>query len=176
MIIIWNDPNKRVHGKLHKRDTYYFRFHYGKQRLVQYTHQYVDNPTEAQLSAREKFKAIRREVARQLHDPILRAKWERKFKDNPLKYKMLHTYVFAQLKKQSVEQIQENQPPFIHILEEKKRSIKDHKKIVNPSNSVRISSFIIYKHTILPIFLPKNIPIYAPRGKDIAFSYEKYII
>ncbi len=98
MIIIWKDPNRRLHGKRHKSDRYYFRVHYGKQRLVHLYKDYVDKPTEAQKAAREQFTELRREVARQLKDPVLRAKWEREFKADKQGYKMLHCYVYAQLK------------------------------------------------------------------------------
>ncbi len=99
MTITWKDPNIQLHGKQHKHDNYYFRHHYGKQRIVFSSYQYIDNPTKAQKTAREQFTELRREVARQLKDPILRAKWERKFKANNQGYKMLHTYVYAMLKK-----------------------------------------------------------------------------
>ncbi len=89
----------KLHGKQHKHDNYYFRHHYGKQRIVFSSYQYIDNPTEAQKTARQQFTKLRREVARQLKDPVLRAKWERKFKADNQGYKMLHTYVYAMLKK-----------------------------------------------------------------------------
>ncbi len=98
MTIIWKDPNIRLHGKRHKCDRYYFRWHYGKQRVVQVVAEYVDKPTERQKSAREAFTELRREVARQLHAPTLRARWEARFKKDPQGYKMLHTYVYAKLK------------------------------------------------------------------------------
>ncbi len=98
MTIIWTDPHMKLHGKRHKRDSYYFRWHYGKQRVVQITRAYVDRPTERQKSAREAFTELRREVARQLHDPILRARWKARFQRDNAGYKMLHTYVYAKLK------------------------------------------------------------------------------
>ncbi len=42
MTITWKDPNMKLHGKRHKRDRYYFRWHYGKQRVVQMSKEYVD--------------------------------------------------------------------------------------------------------------------------------------
>ncbi len=98
MTIEWKDPNMRLHGKRHKGDRYYFRWHYGKQRVVQMAREYVDKPTEAQVSAREAFTALRREVARQLRDERLRGEWLRRFEDDNEGYKMLHTYVYAKLK------------------------------------------------------------------------------
>ncbi len=98
MYIIWKDPNMRLHGKRHKDDRYYFRWHYGKQRRVCITKEYVDKPTERQISAREAFTELRREVARQLRDAELRSAWMRKFEEDNEGYKMLHTYVYAKLK------------------------------------------------------------------------------
>ncbi len=98
MIITLHNPTQRLHGKLHKSDPYYFRFHYGKQRLVYMQKDYVDRPTANQQASRQAFTDLRRKVARQLHNPTLRAKWEKRFKTNPQGYKMLHTYVYAQLK------------------------------------------------------------------------------
>ncbi len=105
MIIEWKDPNMKLHGKRHKSDRYYFRVHYGKQRLVHLYKEYVDKPTEAQKTAREEFTEMRREVARQLKDPVLRAKWERKFEADNQGYKMLHCYVYAMLKRSATEAI-----------------------------------------------------------------------
>ncbi len=98
MIITLKDPNLRIHGKLHKCDPYYFRVHYGKQRLVYIKKEYIDRPTENQKASRNTFTERRREVARQLHDPILKARWQAKFQADPQGYKFLHTYVYAQLK------------------------------------------------------------------------------
>ncbi len=98
MIIIWKDPNMRLHGKRHKNDRYYFRWHYGKQRRVWISKEYVDKPTESQVSAREAFTALRREVARQLRDAVLREAWERRFAEDNEGYKFLHTYVYAMMK------------------------------------------------------------------------------
>ncbi len=89
----------RLHGKRHKSDSYYFRWHYGKQRRVCITKEYVDRPTEKQVSAREAFTALRREVARQLKDADLKAAWEARFKKDNEGYKMLHTYVYAMMKR-----------------------------------------------------------------------------
>ncbi len=98
MTIEWKDPNMRLHGKRHKRDRFYFRVHYGKQRMVHISCAYVDKPTEKQVSAREAFTALRKEVARQLKEPTLRARWEARFKKDKEGYKMLHTYVYAKMK------------------------------------------------------------------------------
>ncbi len=87
-----------LHGKRHKSDRFYFRWHYGKQHLVQYTHQYIDKPTESQKTARKAFTELRKEVARQLKDEQLKAAWQSKFKADSKGYKFLHTYVYAQLK------------------------------------------------------------------------------
>ncbi len=89
----------KLHGKRHKSDSYYFRWHYGKQRRVCITKEYVDKPTEKQVSAREACTALRREVARQLRDADLRAAWMRRFEADNEGYKMLHTYVYAKLKR-----------------------------------------------------------------------------
>ncbi len=99
MTIIWKDTTLKLHGKRHKGDRYYFRWHYGKQRVVQISREYVDKPTEAQESAREAFTELRREVARQLRDAELRARWEARFKKDNEGYKMLHTYVYAMMKR-----------------------------------------------------------------------------
>ncbi len=103
MTIIWKDTTLRLHGKRHRRDCYYFRWHYGKQRVVQISGEYVDKPTEAQVSAREAFTALRREVARQLRDAELRSAWMRKFEEDNEGYKMLHTYVYAKMKKSPLQ-------------------------------------------------------------------------
>ncbi len=100
MIIVWKDPNMRLHGKRHKRDRYYFRWHYGKQRRVYMYKEYVDKPTDRQVSAREAFTELRREVARQLRDADLRAEWLRRFEADNEGYKFLHTYVYAKMKTQ----------------------------------------------------------------------------
>ncbi len=92
------DPNRRIHGKLHKCDSFYFRVHYGEQHLIYISKPYIDRPTEKQKASRESFKAIRQEVARQLHDPQVRLRWEQRFKADNQGYKMLHTYVYAKLK------------------------------------------------------------------------------
>ncbi len=93
----------RLHGKRHKDDRYYFRWHYGKQRVVQMARKYVDKPTERQVSAREAFTELRREVARQLQDAELRSAWMRKFEEDNEGYKMLHTYVYAMMKKSPLQ-------------------------------------------------------------------------
>ncbi len=101
MTIEWKDPNMRLHGKRHKRDRYYFRWHYGKQRRVCIYKEYVDKPTEKQRSAREAFTELRREVARQLRDSVLREEWERRFAEDNEGYKFLHTYVYAMMKREA---------------------------------------------------------------------------
>ncbi len=88
----------RLHGKRHKSDCFYFRWHYGKQRRVCLYKEYVDKPTEKQVSAREAFTALRREVSRQLRDAVLREAWERRFAEDNEGYKFLHTYVYAKVK------------------------------------------------------------------------------
>ncbi len=88
----------RLHGKRHKSDSCYFRWHYGKQRVVSIRKEYVDKPTERQKSAREAFTELRREVARQLKDEKLRIEWMRRFEADNEGYKMLHTYVYAKMK------------------------------------------------------------------------------
>ncbi len=98
MTIEWKDPNMRLHGKRHKNDRYYFRWHYGKQRRVYMYKEYVDKPTDRQVSAREAFTALRKEVARQLRDADLRAEWMRRFEADNEGYKFLHTYVYAKIK------------------------------------------------------------------------------
>ncbi len=98
MTIEWKDPNMKLHGKRHKSDRFYFRWHYGKQRRVYMYTEYVDKPTERQVGAREAFTALRREVARQLRDAVLREAWERRFAEDNEGYKFLHTYVYAKLK------------------------------------------------------------------------------
>ncbi len=98
MIIVWKDPNMRLHGKRHRNDRYYFRWHYGKQRRVCMYKEYVDKPTEKQVSAREAFTELRREVSRQLRDERLRAAWMRRFEADNEGYKFLHTYVYAKMK------------------------------------------------------------------------------
>ncbi len=103
MTIEWKDPNMKLHGKRHKGDSYYFRWHYGKQRVVQMVKEYVDKPTERQTSAREAFAELRREVARQLQNAELRSAWMRKFEADNEGYKMLHTYVYAKLKKSPLQ-------------------------------------------------------------------------
>ncbi len=127
----------RLHGKRHKRDRFYFRVHYGKQRMVYITKQYVDKPTEKQVSAREAFTELRREVARQLHDPILRARWEARFHQDSQGYKMLHTYVYAMMKRgESV-------------------AVETRLKRVSTSETPII---VIWHGVIMPIFLPWKVP------------------
>ncbi len=99
MKIKLKDPNLRLHGKLHKRDPYYFRHHYGEQHLIFISTPYIDRPTEKQKASRQAFTALRKKVARQLHDSKLKARWEARFHQDPQGYKMLHTYVYAMMKR-----------------------------------------------------------------------------
>ncbi len=147
MYIIWKDPNMKLHGKRHKRDSYYFRVHYGKQRLVYITKEYVDKPTEAQKNAREAFTELRREVARQLRDERLRAEWVRRFEADNEGYKMLHTYVYAMMKRgESVIQemslnkslMETQQAASLHI---------DKQPIL-----------MLWNGTMVPLFLPNEVP------------------
>ncbi len=165
MIIIWKDPNRRMHGKLHKRAPYYFRIHYGKQRLVYITKPYTDNPTPNQQASREAFTALRREVARQLHDPKLKAKWQTKFKANPHGYKMLHTYVYAMLKRgETLTQSSTSRDALLRIspVDENQQYIKlsnvplRRNKPESPKciRTNIVPLLCVYNGSILPIFLP----------------------
>ncbi len=145
MTIIWKDTTLKLHGKRHKNDRYYFRWHYGKQRMVHVVTEYVDKPTEAQKNAREAFTELRKEVARQLHDPILRARWEARFKKDPQGYKMLHTYVYAMMKAGETIACRDAQ-----------------KSVVSTSGAVRGGqpniTLLVVKDVIVPIFLPSKVP------------------
>ncbi len=175
MTIIWKDTTLRLHGKRHKGDRYYFRWHYGKQRVVQISREYVDKPTEGQVSAREAFTALRREVARQLHDPQLKARWEARFKKDSQGYKMLHTYVYAMMKRgESIAQaptcrdallcVSPNNPQEHHqqtynilpMLGNK----GDAQKGVSTSMVARgvQTIFILCNGVLMPLFLPCTVP------------------
>ncbi len=185
MIITFKDPNLRIHGKLHKRDPYYFRVHYGKQRMVYITKEYTDRPTEKQKASRNTFTELRREVARQLHDPTLKARWQAKFQADPQGYKFLHTYVYAQLKAGVTVLVE---TPFTRVSPPRPNRPSSPRRLSSPSspssprrlilshpieNSPQktyakdISTpyagsdspiLILYNHTILPLFLPAHIP------------------
>ncbi len=161
----------RLHGKRRKRDSYYFRWHYGKQRVVYVTKEYVDKPTEAQKSARESFAELRREVARQLRDAELREKWMRRFEADNEGYKMLHTYVYAKLKAP--------QPHKGGVCAEQAPTCRDAINCVSTSTPIRketqsmASLLVVHNGMILPIFLPSKVP----KRKDwdsfsVVFRYE----
>ncbi len=165
MIIKFKDPNRRIHGKLHKRDPYYFRYHYGEQRLVYMVKPYIDCPTEKQKASRQAFTELRQEVARQLHDPILRTRWEARFKRDPQGYKMLHTYVYAKLKAGETVTVETrrwcvspnnpvglpNEPLTLPMLGNK----GDVQKGVSTSI---VPVIVVYNGYIIPMFLPWKIP------------------
>ncbi len=152
MYIVWKDPNMRLHGKRHKRDSYYFRWHYGKQRMVHISCQYVDKPTDKQVSAREAFTALRREVARQLKDEKLRVEWMRKFEADNQGYKMLHTYVYAMLKG--------------GVCVQQKTSYETRiKGVSTPYTGSELPILMLYNGVIMPFFLPRTIPIQTSSRK-----------
>ncbi len=144
MTIIWTDPHMKLHGKRHKSDSFYFRVHYGKQRMVYITKKYVDRPTAAQQASRQAFKELRQEVTRQLHHPILRARWEKRFKQDKEGYKMLHTYVYAKLKAgETVTQTATSRDvPATHL----------------QHLTSRLGGFLLHNSIITPIFLPVKVP------------------
>ncbi len=164
MTITWKDPNIKLHGKLHKSDPYYFRYHYGKQRLVQYTNQYTDRPTENQKASRQAFTALRQEVARQLHDPILKARWQRRFKANNQGYKFLHTYVYAQLKAGiTLTQSTTSRDALLCVSPNGTQfhqhyACKHHSLGRDTQKNVISTILILHHHTILPLFLPSQVP------------------
>ncbi len=151
MTIEWKDPHIKLHGKRRKGDSYYFRWHYGKQRMVHISCAYVDKPTEKQKSAREAFAELRREVARQLRDAELRAKWMRKFEADNEGYKMLHTYVYAKLKAGETVTQSPTCRDAIHRVSMSKTSPKQETQYM-------ASLLVVYDHTIIPIFLPNKVP------------------
>ncbi len=164
MTVEWKDPNMRLHGKRRKSDSYYFRWHYGKQRRVWISKEYVDRPTEKQVSAREAFTELRREVARQLRDAVLREAWERRFAEDNEGYKMLHTYVYAKMKASSdspVRRERAQQEDTYHPCE--RCSPKgDAQKGVSTSGRMQrshaMTSLLVWNGVIVPIFLPANVP------------------
>ncbi len=181
MTIIWKDTTLKLHGKRHKRDRYYFRWHYGKQRRVWISKEYVDRPTEKQVSAREAFTALRREVARQLRDAELRAAWMRRFEADNEGYKMLHTYVYAKLKASPL-QLPPRGESDVTAEEQKFRStevrrfgrgcVVDEGDAINGVSTARRESnhallnrethderlLIVHNGFITPIFLPSKVP------------------
>ncbi len=174
MTIEWEDPNMRLHGKRHKNDRYYFRWHYGKQRRVCMYTEYVDKPTENQKTARASFTALRKEVARQLHDPVLKARWQSKFQADNQGYKFIHTYVYAQLKagvsitqsttcrdaiyrvsaSTASHMIAKKETRYMASLQADTQQETRHRRV--PTGMVPI--LMLYNHTILPLFLPAHIP------------------
>ncbi len=168
MIIKFKDPNRRIHGKLHKCDSFYFRFHYGEQRLVYISKPYIDHPTERQKTSREAFTALRKEVARQLHDPKLKARWEARFQRDKEGYKMLHTYVYAKLKAgETVMQSSTSRDALQARLPQKttgrneplaRLSISHEGEKQSHAPFRGLGGLLIYNHTITPLFLPWKVP------------------
>ncbi len=188
MTIKWTDENMKLHGKRHKGDSYYFRWHYGKQRVVQMTCEYVDKPTEAQKNAREAFTELRREVARQLRDERLRAEWLRRFEADNEGYKMLHTYVYAKLAPQppkggacaqqnttcrdAIDGVSQSTTKTIHetacmpslpvgtlkTLHKQETHIKGVSTSWVNTETQYMASLLVYNGVILPLFLPSKVP------------------
>ncbi len=169
MTIIWKDPHMRLHGKRHKTDSCYYRWHYGKQRRVWISKEYVDRPTEKQVSAREAFTALRREVARQLRDADLRAEWLRRFEADNEGYKMLHTYVYAMMKRGERVAVETRR----WCVSDPARDVgvnheTHHRRVstVNPHQETRYMAgrgaqpvvVILYNGHLLPLFLPNVVP------------------
>ncbi len=162
MYIIWKDPNMRLHGKRHKRDSYYFRWHYGKQRIVHISHEYIDKPTQKQQSARDSFTVLRKEVARQLHDPTLRARWEARFRADKQGYKMLHTYVYAMLKQGESVTCNDTMHRISASTPSPTTALNNTMLQATPST---LSLFVV-AGTIIPIFNPQRLPqapIFTPQ-------------
>ncbi len=175
MTIIWKDPHMRLHGKRHKTDSCYYRWHYGKQRVVYITKEYVDKPTENQKSAREAFTELRREVARQLKDENLRIEWMRRFEADNEGYKMLHTYVYAKLKAgETVTQsptcrdallcVSLNVPQEHNQHTSNNLPILVNKRDAQKGVSTPVAAqgvqpiLLLYHRTITPLFLPWKVP------------------
>ncbi len=166
--ITLKNPNEHWHGKHRKADMFYFRFHYGKQRIVFLSKVYTDHPTEAQKASREAFTELRREVARQLHDPILRARWQAHFKKDNAGYKMLHTYVYAQLKAgENVSQSLTCRDAIYCVSPSRLSSPRKLSTPQSPSNTHytiflasrgKFKGFMLYNGQILPLFLPSKVP------------------
>ncbi len=198
MTIIWKDTTLRLHGKRHKGDRYYFRWHYGKQRVVQMSGEYVDKPTEKQKSAREAFTELRREVARQLRDAELRAAWMRKFEEDNEGYKMLHTYVYAKLKKSPLQLPPQGESCVAADSEVTGTTMRRGDALVSTSKGIQethmkgvstrgksvctkgsplsetqymaargvLPVMILHNYTIVPIFLPNQVPKRKGRQVD----------
>ncbi len=153
MKVTLKDPNQSLHGKLHKRDPYYFRHHYGEQRLVYISKPYIDRPTEKQKASRKAFTILRKEVARQLHDPALKARWEARFKKDPQGYKMLHTYVYAKLK------AGESVAPRLQTQKQQPLLCLTPNTITAPSQEMQSNiAILVVNGMVIPIFLPAHIP------------------
>ncbi len=149
------NPNEQWHGKRKKRDHYYFRFHYGKQRIVCLYKEYIDKPTERQKASRKDFTTLRREVARQLHDPILRMRWEKRFQNDKEGYKMLHTYVYAQMKAGISVMQSPTCRDAIHCLS--KNASQYPQKCYTAARDMQ-PFIVLCNGTITPIFLPWKVP------------------
>ncbi len=190
MTIEWKDPNMKLHGKRHKRDPYYFRVHYGKQRMVYITKEYVDKPTKRQQYAREAFTALRREVARQLHDAELKAKWEAHFKKDNQGYKMLHTYVYAQLKagvtvtgRDAIHRVSVGEVSHTIAKKETQYMASLHAHSQQETRHRRVSTsqtpvIVVWNGVIVPIFLPSKVP--KERGFEVerleSFEVRKHVV
>ncbi len=149
----------RLHGKRHKRDRYYFRWHYGKQRRVYMYTEYVDKPTERQKSAREAFTALRREVARQLRDAELRAAWMRRFEADNEGYKMLHTYVYAKMKQSPLQlPLQGESAELTPVVMTETDEAAETTGTTEKETQYVASLLMLYNGVIMPIFLPCMIP------------------
>ncbi len=142
----------RLHGKRHKTDSCYYRWHYGKQRKVHISCEYVDKPTEKQLSAREAFTALRREVARQLRDAELRSAWMRKFEEDNQGYKMLHTYVYAMMKRGETVLVDRS----VMRVSASEATPRQETRYVAVRGLQPI--IIVYNGAVVPIFLPWKVP------------------
>ncbi len=168
MTIIWEDTTLKLHGKRHKDDRYYFRWHYGKQRVVQMSREYVDKPTERQKSAREAFTELRREVARQLRDAELRSAWMRKFEEDNEGYRMLHTYVYAKLEvtaespieRESAEQSPTSRDEAVYHLSRRYTDIRNgvETQYTASLQTDKAPILLLYNHTVMPLFLPNKVP------------------
>ncbi len=145
----------KLHGKRHKRDRFYFRHHYGKQRIVYIQKEYTDRPTENQKASRNTFTTIRKEVSRQLKDEQLKARWQAKFQADPQGYKFLHTYVYAQLKAGITVLVE---TPFMRVSSQPQSSRDAGPLRLPHPQSNNGPTLIIYNHTILPLFLPSQVP------------------
>ncbi len=156
----------RLHGKRHKDDRYYFRWHYGKQRVVQISREYVDKPTERQVSAREAFTELRREVARQLRNAELRSAWMRKFEADNEGYKMLHTYVYAMMKRGEAVTTETSGDTMAsmrrgnalvstsRVQETRHEACSRIKGVATPYAGNELPILVVHDGVIVPVFLP----------------------